>query len=186
MIKDYIESFSEIIRNTSITDDIGNGISDREAYKLAVESLTEIRTQHGTVYLIGNGGSSGIISHAGIDLLNKGHFKANPVTDNSLLTCLSNDYGYENVFLKVLEKSATSHDALIAMSSSGQSANVVNAARWAKEQGLFVITFSGFDGNNALRSCGHVNFWLNAKEYGRVEIGHALLLHIMTDALWIK
>jgi D-sedoheptulose 7-phosphate isomerase len=179
MIKDYIDSFSEIIHNTSITDAVGNLTSDRDAYKQAAESLTEIRARHGTVYLIGNGGSSGIISHAAIDLLNKGHFKAYPVTDNSLLTCLSNDYGYENLFLKVLEKSATSHDALIAMSSSGQSANVVNAARWAKEQGLF-------DGNNALRSCGHVNFWLNAKEYGRVEIGHALLLHIMTDALWIK
>lgn len=186
MIRNYINSFAEILGHTAITGSTGLPLTDQEAFDQAVHGLTEIRQQHGTVYLIGNGGSSGIISHAAIDLLNKGHFKAFPVTDNSLLTCLANDYGYENVFLTTLQKSATQRDALIAVSSSGQSPSIVKAATWAKEHGLFVITFSGFSEQAALRSCGHVNFWLNATNYGKVETGHALLLHILTDALWVS
>jgi D-sedoheptulose 7-phosphate isomerase len=71
------------------------------------------------------------------------------------------------------------------MSSSGNSANIVNAARYAAEQKLFVTTFSGFDPANALRSVGAVNFWLDSNDYGKVEIGHSMLLHIVTDMLWV-
>jgi D-sedoheptulose 7-phosphate isomerase len=185
MINQYLEAFSNIVAKTRLTDHAGHSIPEEDAYRAVVEKLERVKAANGTIYLIGNGGSSAIISHAAIDLLNKGHFKTYPVTDNSTLTCLSNDYGYENVFLKVLEKSATSLDALIAMSSSGNSANIVNAARYAAEQKLFVTTFSGFDPANALRSVGAVNFWLDSNDYGKVEIGHSMLLHIVTDMLWV-
>lgn len=186
MIRDYTDTFADILRNTSITDAEGHLLDDDQAYHSAMNGMKSTRNRNGTVYLTGNGGSSAIVSHVGIDLLNKGHFKSYPITDNSLLTCLANDYGYENVFLKVLEKTATSQDALIAVSSSGKSPSIVNAASWAKSHGLFVITFSGFTEQAPLRSCGHINFWLNSKNYGKVETGHALLLHILTDQLWVE
>jgi D-sedoheptulose 7-phosphate isomerase len=184
MIRNYLSAFTDLLNETSITDEHGKGLNDDTAFKSMIQRLSEIRTQHGTVYLIGNGGSSGIISHTGIDFLNKCHIKAYPITDNSLLTCLSNDYGYDQVFLKVLEKAALPQDCLIAVSSSGKSPNIVNAAHWALKQGLYVVTFSGFSTGNPLRSSGHINFWLNSNNYGHVEIGHSLLLHILTDALW--
>ena len=186
MIGNYLDAFTDVLKQTIITDQKGNPIQDPSAYAGMIRRLEELRSQQGTLYLIGNGGSSGIISHTGIDLLNKCHIKAYPVTDNSMLTCLSNDYGYENVFLKVLEKSAVAKDGLIAVSSSGQSGSIVNAARWAAQQGMYVITLSGFSAENPLRSAGDINFWLNSKNYGHVEIGHSLLLHILTDALWLQ
>jgi D-sedoheptulose 7-phosphate isomerase len=184
MIRNYLSAFTDLLNETSITDEHGKGLDDDAAFKSMIHRLSEIRTQHGTVYLIGNGGSSGIISHAGIDFLNKCNIKAYPVTDSSLLTCLSNDYGYDQVFVKVLQKTASPKDCLIAVSSSGNSPNIVNAADWAKKNNLYVITFSGFTPDNLLRSKGYINFWLNSKNYGHVEIGHSLLLHILTDALW--
>jgi D-sedoheptulose 7-phosphate isomerase len=99
------------------------------------------------------------------------------------LTCLANDYGYENVFSEGLKTLFTSKDALIAVSSSGSSQNIRNAAVLAKQMGGQVLTFSGFKTDNPLRSLGDYNFWLNSTDYGKVEIGHALLLHILTDEL---
>jgi D-sedoheptulose 7-phosphate isomerase len=186
MIQPYLESFYSILQQTAVTDGTGAIIPDSAAFNQIIRQCNEIRSSHGTVYLIGNGGSSGIISHTGIDLLNKCNIRAYPITDNSLLTCLANDYGYEQVFLKVIEKSAIPNDCLIAVSSSGQSGSIVNAAKKAKQQGIYVVTLSGFTPDNPLRSIGHINFWLNSKNYGHVEIGHSLLLHILTDALWME
>ena len=74
-------------------------------------------------------------------------------------------------------------DILIAISSSGQSRNIVNAVAVAKKNGATVITLSGFQDNNPLRQIGHYNLWLNSKDYGQVEIGHAFILHYLTDRL---
>jgi D-sedoheptulose 7-phosphate isomerase len=132
---------------------------------------------------VGNGGSSGIISHSSIDFINACKLRAMPFTDNSILTCLANDYGYENVFSEGLKTLFTSKDILIAVSSSGSSKNIRNAAEKARELGGKVVTFSGFKSDNPLRSLGDYNFWLDSSNYGKVEIGHALLLHILTDEI---
>ena len=106
------------------------------------------------------------------------------MTDNSILTCLANDYGYEKVFSEGLKTLFTGNDMLIAVSSSGSSKNIVNAAESAIQKGGKVITFSGFRDSNPLRSLGDYNFWLNSTNYGKVEIGHAMLLHILTDEIY--
>lgn len=183
MIKKYIESFSEILINTIITNISGDILEQNDAIQKITDYFVEIKQNGNTVFLIGNGGSSGIISHASIDLLNACKIKAFPLTDNSHLTCFANDYGYENVFKEPLETLLTSNDALVAVSSSGSSKNIINAANLAKGKEAFVITFSGFNKNNPLRKIGNYNFWLNSNDYGKVEIGHSLLLHIITDVL---
>ncbi len=137
----------------------------------------------GTIYLVGNGGSSGIVSHSSIDFINACKLRAVAMTDNSVLTCLANDYGYENVFSEGLKTLFTDKDLLIAVSSSGSSMNIRNAANHAREKGGKVITFSGFKEDNPLRNLGDYNYWLNSSNYGKVEIGHALLLHILTDEI---
>lgn len=135
------------------------------------------------VYLIGNGGSSGIVSHAAIDFLNACGYRAHALSDNSLITCMANDYGYENVFTQPLKTLLEDGDILIAVSSSGNSANIHTAASYAKERNCTVITFSGFKTDNKLRKCGSYNIWLDSEHYGRVEIGHSLILHYLTDRL---
>lgn len=183
LIPDYLKEFSQALQDTVVTDLDGNEKEQDWAYGEAVELFQKLRERQGTLYLIGNGGSSGVVSHASVDFLNQCSVKAFPITDNSQLTCFANDYGYENVFSTPIEKAMSSDDALIAVSSSGTSKNIVNGAQKAKELGASVITYSGFKEENPLRRSGDLNFWLNVGDYGKVELGHALLIHILTDEL---
>jgi len=183
MIDSYISEFSEIISNTLVTGRNNTALDSSNAYQQLANMFLGIHKNGGTVYLVGNGGSSGVVSHSSIDFINACKLRAVALTDTSVLTCLANDYGYENVFSEGLKTLFTSKDALIAVSSSGSSQNIRNAAVVAKEIGGKVITFSGFKADNPLRSLGDYNFWLNSSDYGKVEIGHALLLHILTDEL---
>jgi len=106
--------------------------------------------------------------------------------DSSTLTCFSNDYGYENAFSRRVERLLTKNDVLIAISSSGQSANILNACKSASKNSASVFTLSGFNADNALRSLGNYNYWLNSDDYGMVEIGHLFLLHYISDLLGIS
>lgn len=183
MILPYLKEFSEVIASTMVTSGRQSEIQSESAIAEIADMFMEMDRNGGKVYLVGNGGSSGIISHSSIDFINACKMKAMPLTDNSILTCLANDYGYENVFSKALETMFTEKDILIAVSSSGSSKNILNAAEAAKKMGGRVLTYSGFKSDNPLRSKGDYNIWLNSNDYGKVEIGHALLLHVLTDEL---
>jgi len=167
---------------TVITDGAGTELGHDQAYADLAQFLLS-KKQDSYVYLFGNGGSSGIVSHAAVDFMNACGFRAMALTDNSLLTCQANDFGYENVFRQPLKTLLRPGDIALGVSSSGKSPNIVNACRYAKENGAYVITFSGFGADNPLRESGDVNFWLGANDYGVVEIGHSLLIHILTDEL---
>jgi D-sedoheptulose 7-phosphate isomerase len=183
MIKKYIEEFAEVINSTVITTRDNLVEENSAAYIELADILENCHNAGGTIYLVGNGGSSGVISHASIDFINACKLRAMPMTDNSILTCLANDYGYENVFSEGLKTMFTNKDILIAVSSSGSSKNICNASSQASKLGGRVITFSGFKTDNDLRKLGDYNFWLDSQDYGKVEIGHAMLLHILSDEL---
>jgi D-sedoheptulose 7-phosphate isomerase len=78
---------------------------------------------------------------------------------------------------------AAREDALIAISSSGQSANIRNAAAEMRRLGGKVVTLSGFKGDNPLRALGDFNIWLDSTDYGMVEIGHQFVLHNLADRI---
>ena len=183
MIKNYLKHFEQKLSNTIISDENGDPLDHTNAYNSLISELSERYTTNGTIYLIGNGGSSAIVSHAAVDFINTCKIKAYPLTEHSQLTCMANDYGYENVFRNQMDIMMTSDDVLIAVSSSGSSLNIVNTAMVAINKKALLITFSGFSHDNNLRQMGNYNFWLDSMDYGQVEIGHTLLLHILTDEL---
>ena len=137
--------------------------------------------EKGNIFIIGNGGSAAVASHAAIDLRNVCKVSAFALNDPATLTCLSNDYGYENSYSGYLDVSARAGDLLLAISSSGESANILNAVGAAKEHGVMTITFSGFESTNSLRAVGDMNFWCDSNDYGIVEISHQFLIHNVTD-----
>ncbi|KAA3650510.1 MAG: SIS domain-containing protein [Bacteroidetes bacterium] len=186
MFSQYLNSFEKVLSETKSTLKDGVGIGLDDCFLKVNEILKETKLTGNRIYLVGNGGSSGIVSHAAVDFLNACGFKAHAITDNSLLTCIANDYGYENVFSQPLDTLIDENDVLIAVSSSGNSMNIVNACQKAKEKGAIVLSFSGFKSDNKLRTQGDYNFWLNDMHYGRVEIGHSLLIHYITDNLGKK
>ena len=171
----YIETIDNCIRTTSPKWD--------EAVRLVVQALTSARENDKTLYFIGNGGSTGVAVHMAADFQKTGNFKTRTFYDPSLITCMANDYGYEYVFSKPLELYAEAGDVLVAISSSGNSANIVNAADAAKEHGCRVVTFTGFSPDNKLRAKGDINVHVPSYSYGIVESLHNMMLQQVIDEI---
>ena len=100
-----------------------------------------------------------------------------------LLTCFANDYGYEHWVAKALEFYADKDDLVILISSSGQSPNMLNGAKQAKEMQLPLVTLSGFRAENPLRTLGDVNLWVDSTAYNIVEMTHHVWLLAIIDYL---
>lgn len=130
----------------------------------------------GRIYLAGNGGSSSIVSHVTVDLLKSCGVRAVNFNEHNLITCYANDFGYDQWVVEALNSYVDVHDALILISSSGESDNIVNAAKTAREMGVKTITFSGFHPDNRLRALGDLNFWCPSENYNVVETVHQLWL----------
>lgn len=173
--------FGAVLGRCEITGKNGASLGVEPGMTAAMQMLAQVRKNNDSVYVIGNGGSAGVASHAVNDLMNVAKVRAFTLHDPSLLTCMTNDYGYENAFARILAQIAKPKDVLIAISSSGNSSNIRNAAVQATDSGMFVITLSGFAGDNPLRSLGDINVWLDSRDYGLVEIGHQFILHNMSD-----
>ena len=135
----------------------------------------------GKAIFIGNGGSAAIASHMAIDYCKNGGFPGLAFNDAAALTCLANDLGYEQAFAHQISNLGKSEDILIAISSSGASANIIAAAETASSINMKLITLSGFEENNSLRKRGHMNFFVPITEYGFVEITHLVLCHAILD-----
>ena len=132
---------------------------------------------------VGNGGSAAIASHMAIDYSKNGGVRSVAFNDAAALTCIANDFGYQNVFSEQIEIHSRGDDILVAISSSGRSPNIIAACTAARLEGCGIVTFSGFDENNPLRALGDLNFYVNSHEYGFVEIAHLTMLHFILDGL---
>jgi D-sedoheptulose 7-phosphate isomerase len=139
------------------------------------------RDRGGTVIFIGNGGSAGISSHLAIDLSKNAKVPATCYNDASQITCLANDYGYEQWMAHALRLNAKAGDCLVAISSSGRSPNILNAVAKARELKLSVVTLSGMTADNPLRQAGDINFWADSRSYNIVETAHQFWLMSAID-----
>jgi len=180
-IDSYFNVLAKSISDTVITDADGKPISQQDAWSQATKLVRATHEQGNKVMFIGNGGSAGIASHMAIDYSKNGGIRSMAFNDGAALTCLGNDLGYENVFAKQIDLHARPGDLLVAISSSGNSMNILKAADVARERGCTVYTFSGFKADNALRTYGDLNFYVSSGEYGFVEIGHLALIHSILD-----
>lgn len=180
----FINRFEEVfaaISRCSYTAD-GKTISEDEALQKFFDMLSMTK---GIVYVVGNGGSAGIASHFSTDLMRTLKIPSQTLFDSNLMTCLANDFGYENVFSYALDKLLRPNDLLITISSSGKSSNILRSAHVAIQRDTPLITLSGFQKNNPLKELGCLNFWINQCDYGLVEMAHFFLLHTVID-LWNK
>ncbi len=135
------------------------------------------------VYLIGNGASASMASHFSADLTKNAHVHTQVFTDLALITAVANDISYDQVFVEPLRRRLTPQDMLVAISSSGNSANVINACRFASDIGASVVTITAMEPDNKMRQLGNLNFWIPADTYGMAETGHACILHYWMDSV---
>ena len=135
----------------------------------------------GRVIVCGNGGSASIASHVTIDLMKAANISSVCFSDPAVLTCLANDFGYEQAYMKAIEFNASDDDIIILISSSGESQNIINAAQFCIKRNLPLITFSGFEEENRLRKFGDLSFYAKSNQYNHVETTHSSWLLAAID-----
>src|SRR5579864_6896914 len=180
-IRRYFTTLSDHLVQAAVTTGSGAPIEMAEAVNQVIALARRTHTAGNKLIFVGNGGSSAIASHMATDYSKNGDVRAMALNDTAMLTCLGNDLGYEQVFAKQIELYARAEDLVIAISSSGRSANILNAVAAARAAKCAVVTFSGFTADNPLRRLGNLNFYIASDRYGFVEIGHLTICHAILD-----
>lgn len=182
----YIKELIAALENTEIwygTAKSGKCESYDEGIKLLVSTFTRHKREQAQLFFIGNGGSSAIASHMTADFMKNGGMNTYSLYDNAVTTCMGNDYGYEFIFSKPMEFLVRESDLVVAISSSGNSANIINAIKVAKGRGAAVITFTGFRADNTAKAMGDINIYVPCEKYGIVESVHNLILQQIVDLI---
>lgn len=136
--------------------------------------------------IIGNGGSASIASHFSIDYNKIVKKQCLNFSDHSMLTCLANDYGYENWVKEVIKVHCKKGDILISISSSGESLNIVNGIKEAKKKNALCISLTGFKKNNYVSQISDISFWVDSYNYNVVETIHLVALLNLIEKFKIK
>ena len=137
----------------------------------------------GKILIFGNGGSSAIASHVSVDLTKNAKIRTVNFNEADLITCFSNDYGYEKWVEKAVEFYADKNDTLVLISSSGKSKNMINACKIAKKIKINAISFTGHSYNNPLSKMSDLSLWVESKAYNFIENTHQIWLLTVCDSI---
>lgn len=164
---------------------------DKQQLQKVFETLELAYKKRIPVFVCGNGGSLTMSDHFHCDHGKGTHFDAKmkpriqPLTNGSILTAIANDIGYDEVFSFQLNFKAKSDDILVAISASGNSPNIIRAITKAKELGMTVVAFVGFDGGKA-KDLADVCLWVREDNYGIIEDCHQSFMHILAQSIRMK
>ena len=135
---------------------------------------------HERIIILGNGGSNSVASHISQDYMKFHRKKISILSDPSMLTMLTNDFGYENAYRKFLEYYVEKDTLVIIMSSGGESKNMLKAQQWCEENEVSYGILTGFKFDNSLRTNSFNalwNYYIDSNDYGVVECVHQIFLH---------
>ena len=175
-IKDYLARYNKSLFETDVSD---------QMIKMK-KMLLEVKKSGRKVIIAGNGGSAAMASHVAVDFTKQGGIRTVNFNEPGLITCFANDYGFEHWVEKAIEFYGDADDVVILISSSGNSANMINAAQTAQKLRMKVITFTGFKQDNPLKQEGNLNFWIDSRAYNIVENTHQIWLLMVCDLIFGK
>ena len=180
-VADYYQRFADTLRDFDKTE-LGS----------VAEVLERVAADGGTLWVAGNGGSAAIADHTVCDTSKGTHVEgAAPIrcvslaSNGPMITAIGNDIAFDQIFRQQLIYYTQPEDALLLVSSSGNSPNVVEACRYAKSQSIPTIAFVGFSGGKLKELADHV-VHIAVDNYGIVEDTHQSLMHVLTQFLRIK
>jgi D-sedoheptulose 7-phosphate isomerase len=171
-----------VMRALSVRDRSGNELG-HAGLSAWVERTLELAQNRGCAFFAGNGASASMASHFSTDLAKNAGVRTMVFTDPALITCVGNDFCFDDIFAEPLSWHMRPGDLAVLVSSSGNSPNVVKAALRARELGGAVVTLSAMGPDNALRSLGDLNIYVPADSYSYAETSHAAILHHWVDAV---
>ena len=173
-VNSYLKDFSSLLKpNDELT-----------AMLVEVKNiLLNAKKNNSKIMIFGNGGSAAIASHVSVDLTKNAGIRCLNYNEADLITCFSNDYGYERWIEKAIDFYADHKDIVVLISSSGRSKNMINACKAAKRKRIKVVSFTGHSRNNPLSKKGNLNLWVNSKAYNFVENTHQIWLLAICDLI---
>jgi D-sedoheptulose 7-phosphate isomerase len=134
------------------------------------------------ILIFGNGGSAAIASHFSVDLTKNAKIRCTNYNEADLITCFSNDFGYERWVEMAIKYYGNKGDVLVVISSSGKSKNMINACTAARKKKFSkIITLTGHLVNNPVKKLGDINLWVNSKAYNYIENIHQFWLLSLVD-----
>mgnify|MGYP001356288055 FL=1 len=173
-LDEYFNDFKKII----------NFNSDEIKKKLINLKKIFIKTKKNRkkILIFGNGGSAAIASHFSVDLTKNAKIRCTNYNESDLITCFSNDFGYERWVEMAIKYYGNKGDVLIVVSSSGKSKNMINACIAARKKKFSkIITLTGHLVNNPVKKLGDINLWVNSKAYNYIENIHQFWLLSLVD-----
>jgi phosphoheptose isomerase len=162
---------------------------DKKPLAGVLDVFDRVRERGGTIWVAGNGGSAAISDHTVCDTSKGTHVEGAPpirsvslAANGPMITALANDISYDQVFRQQLKYYLKPEDAVLLVSSSGNSPNVVEACTYANDMGVPTIAFVGFRGGKLAELAKHV-VWIQVDNYGIVEDTHQSIIHVLTQYL---
>jgi D-sedoheptulose 7-phosphate isomerase len=148
-----------------------------------IETIKELikKKKKNCIHIFGNGAGASIASHFANDLTNSAKFKVYSYDNSSQLTCLANDYGYSNWVKKIIEYYGAKDDLNIFISASGESKNMIQAAKFCLKKKYEFVSLTGFNKRNSLNSLSKTFCWINSNSYNFIEIAQLFILLSIVD-----
>ena len=174
-----------ILEHQSVINLIAN---HDESIKKIADLLIGCLRNEGTIFWCGNGGSASDSQHLAGELIGRFEGERRPLksialnSDTAVMTCIVNDYGYEYIFSRQVEGLGSKGDVLIGISTSGNSLNVLNAFKSAKQKDMITIGLLGKGGGAALKLVQEALI-VPSKSTARVQEAHILVGHILCDLI---
>ncbi len=137
----------------------------------------------GKIYIFGNGGSASTANHFANDMTKNAKIKTQSFSNDNLITCYSNDYGFENWIKKAIEHYINVNDLVIFVSASGNSMNLVNGAKLCKIKKIQSYSLTGLNNNNKLNKLSDHFYWIDSSSYNQIEIVHHAILLMSVDII---
>lgn len=170
---DYINKYTSLISHI-----------DSKKVDALTKIFKNIKNKKSKIIIVGNGGSASIASHVSTDLSKVCKVRSLNFNEGNFLTCLSNDFGYENWVVEALKMHSDKTDLIILISSSGTSPNIINAAKYLKKNKIKLVTLNGFDKKKPpLKKFGDLNFSIDSSNYNMIENIHQFILLSALDCL---
>ena len=170
----YFDDFKKLINSNA--DEIKKKLSNLK--KIVVSTKKSGKK----ILIFGNGGSASIASHFSVDLTKNAKIRCTNYNESNLITCFSNDFGYEHWVEMAINYFGDKGDVLIIISSSGKSKNMINACFAARKKKFSkIITLTGHSVNNPIKKLGDINLWVNTKAYNYIENIHQFWLLSLVD-----
>lgn len=176
ILKKSIEVKKGLLNNKEFLENINN----------AIDKIVNCINAGNKVLIMGNGGSAADAQHFAGEFINRFLMERSPLpaialsTDSSVLTCIGNDYSFDDVFKKQVEALGKKGDILIGITTSGNSRNILEALKIAKDRDIFTIGLLGKDGGKAKDYC-NINIIVNSESTPRIQEVHITVIHIICE-----